>query len=186
MANDAEVRCAWWSRGGFEPLIPCMPSRNRGRPSTTKPHITSHHTNAVVVTRGVSHGLVQLELLPRCCRPNSHEHAPPPGQCGGGLCHVKTSPRPCVPHLGHPSAMSPQVGGRIHEGVTLEREGSRCVVAGRLLAAEPTVCLLNLTPAGPAIRAIPPSRQDISEGGLRFLVTTQSKIQRRYRVQSAS
>jgi hypothetical protein len=30
-----------------------------------KPHITSRHTEAVVVTRGVLRGLVWLELLPR-------------------------------------------------------------------------------------------------------------------------
>jgi site-specific DNA recombinase len=53
---------------GFEPLTPCMPSRNPSRSSLTKPRITSRPTQAVVVTRGVSHGLQRLELLPRCCR----------------------------------------------------------------------------------------------------------------------
>ena len=63
---------------GFEPLTPCMPSRNPGRWSTTKPRITGHQTAAVVVTRDVSRGLMRLQLLPRCCPPNDHEHSPPP------------------------------------------------------------------------------------------------------------
>jgi hypothetical protein len=57
-----------------------MPSRNPGRSATTKPRITSRHTEAVVVTRGVLRGLVWLELLPRCCPPNDGElHVP---RCG--------------------------------------------------------------------------------------------------------
>jgi hypothetical protein len=63
---------------GFEPLTPCMPSRDPDRSGPTKPRITRHATEAVVVTRGVSRGLVRLQLLPRC-PPNDHEHAPPPG-----------------------------------------------------------------------------------------------------------
>jgi hypothetical protein len=54
---------------GFEPLTPCMPSRNPDRSSITKPRITSHHIEAVDVTRGAFRGLVWLELLPRCCPP---------------------------------------------------------------------------------------------------------------------
>jgi hypothetical protein len=54
---------------GFEPLTPCMPSRNPGTSAPTQPRITRHHTETVVVTHGVSHGLVRLELLPRCCPP---------------------------------------------------------------------------------------------------------------------
>src|SRR4029450_8856533 len=76
---------------GFEPLTPCMPSRDPDRSGPTKPRITRHHTEAVVVTRGVSRGLVRLQLLPRCCPPNDHEHAPAPGQGGGGLCRESES-----------------------------------------------------------------------------------------------
>jgi hypothetical protein len=54
---------------GFEPLTPCMPSRDPGKSSIMKPRITSRHAEAVVVARGVLRGLVWLELLPRCCRP---------------------------------------------------------------------------------------------------------------------
>jgi hypothetical protein len=68
-----------------------MPSRDPDRSGPTKPRITRHHTEAVVVTRGVSRGLVRLQLLPRCCPPNDHEHAPPPGQGGGGLCRESES-----------------------------------------------------------------------------------------------
>jgi hypothetical protein len=60
---------------GFEPLTPCMPSRDHGKSAPTKPRITRHHTEAVVVTRGVSRGLVRLEVLPRCCPPSDLEHA---------------------------------------------------------------------------------------------------------------
>ena len=58
---------------GFEPLTPCMPSRDPGKSSIMKPRITSRHTEAVVVTRGVLRGLVWLEVLPRCCPPNDRE-----------------------------------------------------------------------------------------------------------------
>src|SRR5512132_4180908 len=62
---------------GFEPLTPCMPSRDHGKSSIMKPRITSRHTEAVVVTPGVLRGLVWLELLPRCCPPNDRElHVP--------------------------------------------------------------------------------------------------------------
>ena len=55
----------------------CMPSRDPGKSSIMKPRITSRHTEAVVVTRGVLRGLVWLELLPRCCPPNDRElHVP--------------------------------------------------------------------------------------------------------------
>jgi hypothetical protein len=54
---------------GFEPLTPCMPSRNPSRSAPTKPCIAGHSTEVVLVTRGVSRGLVRLELLPRCCPP---------------------------------------------------------------------------------------------------------------------
>jgi hypothetical protein len=64
---------------GFEPLTPCMPSRDPDRSGPTKPRITRHATEAVVVTCGVWRGLVRLQLLPTCCPPNDHEHAPPPG-----------------------------------------------------------------------------------------------------------
>jgi hypothetical protein len=53
---------------GFEPLTPCMPSRDPGKSSTMKPHITRHHSEAIVVMRGVSRGLMRLEMLPLCCR----------------------------------------------------------------------------------------------------------------------
>src|SRR4029453_3557087 len=69
----------WGGAEGFEPLTPCMPSRDPDRSGPTKPRITRHHTEAVVVTRGVSRGLVRLQLLPRCCPPYDHEHAPAPG-----------------------------------------------------------------------------------------------------------
>jgi hypothetical protein len=72
LVNAVELR-------GFEPLTPCMPSRDPDRSGPTKPRITRHPTEAVVVTRGVSRGLVRMQLLPRCCPPNDHEHAPPPG-----------------------------------------------------------------------------------------------------------
>jgi Phage integrase family len=62
---------------GFEPLTPCMPSRDPGKSPIMKPRITSRHTEAVVVARGVLHGLVWAELLPRCCPPNDRElHVP--------------------------------------------------------------------------------------------------------------
>jgi site-specific DNA recombinase len=54
---------------GFEPLTPCMPSRNPSRSAPTKPYIAGHSTEVVLVTRGVSRGLVRLELLPPCCPP---------------------------------------------------------------------------------------------------------------------
>jgi hypothetical protein len=61
---------------GFEPLTPCMPSRDPGKSSIMKPRITSRHTEAVVVT-GVLRGLVWFEPLPRCCPPNDRElHVP--------------------------------------------------------------------------------------------------------------
>jgi hypothetical protein len=75
---------------GFEPLTPCMPSRNPGRSSTTKPCVASHRTEAVIVTHGASHGLVRLEMLPRCCPPNDREHAPVPGP-------RRRRPLPCEP-----------------------------------------------------------------------------------------
>src|SRR4029450_13500180 len=62
---------------GFEPLTPCMPSRDTSKSSLMKPRITSRHTEAVVVAGGVLRGLVWLELLPRCCPPNDRElHVP--------------------------------------------------------------------------------------------------------------
>ena len=85
---------------GFEPLTPCMPSRNPGRSAPTKPRITRHPTEAVVVTRGVSRGLVRLQLLPRCCPPNEHEHAPlgprrwRPLPCEASAAPTHSSPAP--------------------------------------------------------------------------------------------
>jgi hypothetical protein len=37
---------------GFEPLTPCMPSRNPGRWSTTKPCVASRLTRAMLGTCG--------------------------------------------------------------------------------------------------------------------------------------
>ena len=69
---------------GFEPLTPCMPSRNHGRSASTKPRIAGHHNEAVVVTHGASCGLVRLELLPRCCPPDGGEQtAGSPAKEGG-------------------------------------------------------------------------------------------------------
>jgi hypothetical protein len=74
---------------GFEPLTPCMPSRDPDRSGPTKPRITRHATEPVVVTRGVSRGLLRLQLLPRCCpaaaRPTIMNMRRRPGQGGGGL-----------------------------------------------------------------------------------------------------
>jgi hypothetical protein len=61
-------------------LTPCMPSRDPGRPATTKPRITGHRTRADVVTRNVSRGLVRLEVLPRCCPPDDRVDVPQPGR----------------------------------------------------------------------------------------------------------
>jgi hypothetical protein len=69
------------SGGRSSPLTSCMPSRDPGKSSIMKPRITSRHTEAVVVTRGVLRGLVWLELLPRRNSQNSvdrrswHDHA---------------------------------------------------------------------------------------------------------------
>jgi hypothetical protein len=72
---------------GFEPLTSCMPSRDPGKSSIMKPRITSRHTEAVVVTRGVLRGLVWLELLPCCCPPNDRElHVPRQGLGKVALC----------------------------------------------------------------------------------------------------
>jgi hypothetical protein len=85
------------SGGRSSPLTSCMPSRDPGKSSIMKPRITSRHTEAVVVTRGVLRGLVWLELLPRCCLPNDGElHVPrcsttPPRGRGARLSHTALS-----------------------------------------------------------------------------------------------
>jgi hypothetical protein len=70
---------------GFEPLTPCMPSRNPGRSALAKPHITRHHSEAIVMIRSVSRGLMLLEMLPHCCRPNDCEMRRSRGRGGGDL-----------------------------------------------------------------------------------------------------
>jgi hypothetical protein len=56
---------------GFEPLTPCMPSRNPSTAPTTHPCVAGPCAIAVVLARGGSRGLVRLDLLPRCCRPTT-------------------------------------------------------------------------------------------------------------------
>jgi hypothetical protein len=99
---------------GFEPLTPCMPSRNPGKSASTKPRITSHHTEGVVGTRGVPCGIVRLAgktntsrlgasppwQLPVEClsgsrriRDDGHHHGPRPHTNG----QEASSDRPVLP-----------------------------------------------------------------------------------------
>jgi hypothetical protein len=137
---------------GFEPLTPCMPSRNPSMAPTTHPCVTGPDARAVVLPRGGSRGLVRLALLPRCCPPaignpplprRSERWRAPPCEGNAGPSH--TSAAPCVaPPCRSSTALATQ-------GHVVLHPVSRGFVSGKSLAnshrpGPPRPCAICLRP----------------------------------------